>query len=104
MVSLLAWVVRRERPQDFAPPSGYQPLVSQGAHLGNLLAFQRGEHLIAVVPRFTLTLNGAWADTRLVLPRGHWREAFGEAILEGEVTAGSLFASYPVTLLIRDGA
>jgi len=103
---LIAWTLRlrRERPRDFAPSSGYQPLVAQGAHLGNLLAFQRGENLIAVVPRFTLTLNGDWADTRLVLPDGRWREAFGDAILEGEVTAGALFASYPVTLLIRDGA
>jgi (1->4)-alpha-D-glucan 1-alpha-D-glucosylmutase len=37
------------------PASRYQPLVAQGSHLGKLLAFRRGENLIAVVPRFTMT-------------------------------------------------
>ncbi len=42
--------------------------------LGSLLAFRRGENLIAVVPRFTLTLGGEWGDTRLPLPGGTWRQ------------------------------
>jgi len=31
-----------------------------GSHLGRLLAFRRGDNLIAVVPRFTMTLSGEW--------------------------------------------
>jgi len=31
--------LRRERPQEFSDRSKYQPLVAQGAHLGNVLAF-----------------------------------------------------------------
>ena len=42
--------IRRERPQDFSDQSKYQPLVAQGAHLARLLAFRRGDNLIAVVP------------------------------------------------------
>ncbi len=94
--------LRRERPADFSAASLYQPLVAQGPHLGNVLAFQRGENLIAAVPRFTLTLSGDWGDTRLGLPPGRWREGFGEAVFEGETAVAELFASFPVCLLIRE--
>ena len=79
-------------------------LVAQGSHLTNVLAFQRGENLIAMVPRFTLTLNGEWGDTRLPLPPGRWAEAFGSGVHEGEAPAASVFASFPVALLVRESA
>jgi (1->4)-alpha-D-glucan 1-alpha-D-glucosylmutase len=96
--------LRRERPIDFSDQSKYQPLVAQGTHLGCLLSFRRGENLIAVVPRFTLTLGGEWNDTRLPLPGGAWRNCFTDAVVEREVRPDALFASFPVALLIRDGA
>ena len=94
--------LRRRRPSDFLPQSRYQPLVSQGAHLGNLLAFRRGENLIAVVPRFSMTVNGDWGDTRLPLPRGVWVNAFTDARLQGVVGPAELFGAFPVALLTRD--
>ena len=96
--------IRRARPEDFSDQSKYQPLVAQGAHLGRLLAFRRGENLIVVVPRFTMTLAGDWSDTRLPLPGGTWRNAFTDAIMQREVTPGALFEGFPVALLIRDAA
>ncbi len=60
----------RARRGFFRCRAKYQPLVAQGSHLGRLLAFRRGENLIAVVPRFTMTLSGEWGDTRLPLPGG----------------------------------
>ena len=93
---------RKERGEDFSATSQYQPLVAQGSHLGRLLAFRRGENLIAAVPRFTLTLAGDWADTRLPLPGGLWRNCFTDEVIQREVTPGALFASFPVALLIRD--
>ena len=93
--------VRRERTDDFSADSKYQPLVAQGSHLGRLLAFRRGENLIAVVPRFTLTLAGAWGDTNLPLPGGEWRNCFTGATIQRDVTPGALFESFPVALLIR---
>ena len=101
MISRLL-ALRRERVEDFSDQSRYQPLVAQGAHLGRLLAFRRGENLIAVVPRFTLTLGGAWADTRLPLPGGAWRNCFTDSVVEREVTPDVLFKSFPVALLIRE--
>jgi (1->4)-alpha-D-glucan 1-alpha-D-glucosylmutase len=96
--------LRRERAEDFSPRSKYQPLVAQGSHLGRLLAFRRGENLIAVVPRFTLTLQGDWSDTRLPLPSGAWRNCFSGVLVPREVSPAELFESFPVALLLRDAA
>ncbi len=94
--------LRRRRKGDFLAQSRYQPLVAQGAHLGNLLAFRRGENLIAVVPRFSMTVNGDWGDTLLPLPRGVWVNAFTDARVQGSVGPESLFGAFPVALLVRD--
>ena len=94
--------LRRERREDFSDRSKYQPLVAQGIHLGNLLAFRRGENLIAVVPRFTMSVSGDWGDTRLPLPRGTWTNRFTGAQLQGAVGPQELFSEFPVALLIRE--
>jgi len=94
--------IRGEREQDFSDLSKYQPLVAQGAHLARLLAFRRGENLIAAVPRFTLTLGGDWGDTRLPLPGGAWRNYFTGAVVQRDVTPGALFDAFPVALLVRE--
>jgi (1->4)-alpha-D-glucan 1-alpha-D-glucosylmutase len=94
--------LRQTLAPDFAEQSKYQPLVAQGAHLGNVLAFRRGENFIAVVPRFTLSLNGDWGDTRLPLPRGAWRNCFTGAVLEGTVAPAEIFDGFPVALLRRE--
>jgi (1->4)-alpha-D-glucan 1-alpha-D-glucosylmutase len=72
--------------------------------LARLLAFRRGENLIAVVPRFTMSLGGEWGDTRLPLPGGAWRNCFTDAVLHREAMADALFSSFPVALFIRDAA
>ncbi len=94
--------LRRRRAGDFTADSKYRPLVAQGAHLGNLLAFGRGDNLIAVVPRFIMTRNGDWGDTRLPLPRGVWENCFTDARLEGGVGPADLFGGFPVALLTRE--
>jgi (1->4)-alpha-D-glucan 1-alpha-D-glucosylmutase len=96
--------LRRERAEDFSDQSKYQPLIAQGTHLASLLAFRRGENLIAVVPRFIMSLGGEWNDTLLPLPGGAWRNCFTDAVLQREVTPDALFNTFPVALLIRDGA
>ena len=69
-----------------------------------MLAFRRGENLIAVVPRFTMSLGGDWGDTRLPLPGGAWRNCFTDAVLQREATPDALFSAFPVALLIREAA
>ena len=85
--------VRRERSEDFSADAKYQPLVAQGSHLGRLLAFRRGENLIAVVPRFTMTLAGEWGDTRLPLPGGSWRNCFTDECRAARGDAGRIVCS-----------
>jgi (1->4)-alpha-D-glucan 1-alpha-D-glucosylmutase len=94
--------LRRARESDFSHQSKYHPLVAQGAHLGNLLAFRRGENLIAVVPRFNMTVSGNWGDTKLPLPRGVWKNCFTEARLQAAVDPHELFGAFPVALLSRE--
>ena len=94
--------LRHERSADFSAQSKYQPLVAQGAHLGNVLAFRRGDNLIAVVPRFTLSVKGEWGDTRLPLPRGNWKNHFTDAVVREAVGPEELFGGFPVALLIRE--
>jgi (1->4)-alpha-D-glucan 1-alpha-D-glucosylmutase len=96
--------LRRARPELFAAASRYQPLVAQGGHLGKLLAFRRGENLIAVVPRLTMTLASQWGDTRLPLPGGEWRNCFTEESVQRETAPSALFAAFPVALLTREGS
>jgi (1->4)-alpha-D-glucan 1-alpha-D-glucosylmutase len=94
--------IRREHTEDFSARSRYQPLVAQGSHLGQLLAFRRGENVIAVVPRFTHTLAGEWGDTRLPLPGGVWRNGFTDELVQRVISPAELFRPFPVALLLRD--
>ena len=93
--------LRAARPEQFAEDSRYQPLAAQGAHLGNLFAFRRGENLIAVVPRLTLSIANQWEDTRLPLPGGVWQNVFTLQELSSSASAGDLFSGFPVALLFK---
>jgi (1->4)-alpha-D-glucan 1-alpha-D-glucosylmutase len=94
--------LRQSRPTEFGPTAKYQPLVAQGSRLANLYAFRRGENLIAVVPRFNLSVQGGWDDTRLPLPGGRWKSAFSEAVFSEAVTPRQLLQDFPVALLMRE--
>jgi (1->4)-alpha-D-glucan 1-alpha-D-glucosylmutase len=96
--------LRTRNPALFAATSPYQPLVAQGSNLGKVLAFRRGEQLIAVVPRLTATLSGEWGDTRLPLPGGEWHNCFTEEIVEREASPAVLFKHFPVALLRKGDA
>jgi (1->4)-alpha-D-glucan 1-alpha-D-glucosylmutase len=57
--------------------------------------------LIAVVPRFTMSVNGDWGDTRLPLPRGEWKNVFTDSVVTDSIDPAGLFAGFPVALLMR---
>lgn len=94
--------VRRACPRCFSGESPYHPIVAQGGRLGHVLAFARGENVIVAVPRFTYSLRGDWADTRLRLPDGPWVDRLSGAKLSGEIEADRLFGAFPVVLLVRE--
>jgi (1->4)-alpha-D-glucan 1-alpha-D-glucosylmutase len=72
--------------------------------MGNLFAFRRGENLIAVVPRLTLSFASNWEDTRLPLPGGVWRNVFTQEDLSASATASDLFRNFPVALMVKQPA
>jgi (1->4)-alpha-D-glucan 1-alpha-D-glucosylmutase len=91
--------LRVAQPEEFSEGSRYQPLVAQGAHLGNLFAFRRGDNLIAAVPRLTLSIANQWEETRLPLPSGTWENIFTLETVSASASATQLFGSFPVALL-----
>jgi (1->4)-alpha-D-glucan 1-alpha-D-glucosylmutase len=105
------WIVRQalrlraERPSSFGPEGGYAAVPAHGPASVHVVAFQRGDGVITVVPRLTLRLagSGGWRDTTLGLPRGRWRDRLTGAAWEGgAVPISRLLAALPVALLVAD--
>jgi (1->4)-alpha-D-glucan 1-alpha-D-glucosylmutase len=100
--------LRRRRPEALGAGAGYRPIHAVGPRAAHLFAFQRGDAVIAALPRLVLRLarTGGWRTTALDLPAGSWRN-----VLDGEVhdagprgrrvRAADLFARFRVALLER---
>jgi (1->4)-alpha-D-glucan 1-alpha-D-glucosylmutase len=95
---------RAQNPHVFCGDSKYQPLAASGTRLSNLISCRRGDNVIAVVPRFGMTVDGDWQDTQLPLPTGEWRNLFGGKPLRTSAAAALLFRDFPVALLVRSDA
>jgi (1->4)-alpha-D-glucan 1-alpha-D-glucosylmutase len=100
------WVIwkalnaRRRHPELFGRLGGYEPLPVQGAKASSVLAFARGGGAITVVPRLRAGINGAWEDTTVEIPAGHWRNALTDAPTAGGRMT-ELVSDFPVALLLR---
>ncbi len=101
-VTSTALRLRRERPATFL--SGiYRPLLAAGPAAAHLVAFTRGDDVVAVASRWTVRLAEiGWGDTVLTLPRGGWTDRLTGARFAGAVPAAALTADLPVALLVRD--
>jgi (1->4)-alpha-D-glucan 1-alpha-D-glucosylmutase len=104
-----ALAVRQRHPEAFGAAGTYRPLIASGAMAAHVVAFVRGDgttgdRLLTVVPRLLVGLKSGWADTRLALPKGEWRNALGGEKLPGEsVRVADLLRRFPVALLERGG-
>jgi (1->4)-alpha-D-glucan 1-alpha-D-glucosylmutase len=90
--------LRRRRPAAF--DGRYEPLLTDVDHL---VAYQRGEEVIAIAPRLT---NGAphTVHATLRLPAGHWANVLTKETLAGSrLDIGAQLARFPVALLERTG-
>jgi len=103
------WVIhqalhlRRRQPELFASEAGYRPIYAKGPQAPHAVAFQRGDGLVAVVPRLVLGLAGEWKETTLALPLGRWRnELTGEETEGGDVPLAGLLRRFPVALLVKE--
>ncbi len=98
-----ALAVRRRWPQAFGPEGIFTPLAARGERRQHAVAFCRGESVITLVPRLVITLNNDWQNTTLVIPSGHWRNAFtGERWRGGEIAIADLLSNFPVCLLTAE--
>ena len=93
--------LRRERPATFLS-GGYEPLHATGAAADHVVAYRRGDDVVAVATRLPMGLarRGGWGETRLVLPSGRWRD-----LLTGDVASadlGTLLRRFPVAMLVAD--
>jgi (1->4)-alpha-D-glucan 1-alpha-D-glucosylmutase len=91
--------LRRRHEAAFSGP--YRPIVVEGAMAGCVVAFERAEEVLTVVPRLVRRVERlGWADTRLALPAGRWRNLDG-TIHHGAIELARLLRDFPVALLER---
>ena len=100
------WLILRalglRRRHEAAFSGAYRPMVADGVLAECVVAFERGENIISVVPRLVRRVERlGWADTRLTLPAGdRWRN-LDETIHHGTIELGTLMRHFPVALLER---
>lgn len=103
------WVVhaalrlRREHPEWFNAEAAYTPLGVEGAKSEHVIAFQRSDAVVTLVPRWIVRLNGAWGGTTVQLPEGQFRNVLTcELISGGRQRVQTILKRFPVALLVRE--
>ena len=97
--------LRNQHPEWFGAEAAYRPIFARGSRAGHVIAFARGEDVVAVAPRHWLALAGNWSDTSLRLPPGTWSNLLTDDRFEaGDIPMSKLLEKFPVALLTRDQA
>jgi (1->4)-alpha-D-glucan 1-alpha-D-glucosylmutase len=103
------WLIRRmlklreRHPDWFGATAGYEAIVARGHARQHVIAFKRGESVIALAPRLVIGLRNDWRDTSIELPPGNWRnELTGELMPPGPAALGDLMRKFPVALLTKE--
>ena len=95
--------LRNQHPAWFSADAAYTPLEISGPDAARVVAFQRGQNLITVVPRWSQ--QAGLPDAMLHLPQGRWRNVLtAETHTAGPQNTASLLKSFPVALLARTNA
>jgi (1->4)-alpha-D-glucan 1-alpha-D-glucosylmutase len=98
-----ALTLRREHPEWFGPDAAYEPLIAQGAKVAHCIAFMRGQHAIAIAPRWVLRLGDSWAGSSIQIPAGTWRNILtGDRIVSSAARVQTLLHRFPVALLVKE--
>jgi (1->4)-alpha-D-glucan 1-alpha-D-glucosylmutase len=97
-----ALCLRREHPEWFGADAAYTPILAEGSKSAHLVGYRRGDHVVALVPRWPLKLAGNWAATTVELPPGRWENIFThEFVAGGRMRVQTLLQRFPVALLRR---
>jgi (1->4)-alpha-D-glucan 1-alpha-D-glucosylmutase len=98
-----ALALRSRRPEWFGPDAPYSPLPANPSRSEHLVAFLRGTHVAAIVPRWPMKLGNSWGGTSLDLPGGQWRNVLtGDGVNGGRVRVQALLHRFPVALLTKE--
>ncbi|MFJ1752672.1 malto-oligosyltrehalose synthase [Kitasatospora sp. NPDC088134] len=84
------------------PLGSYRPVAGRGPAAEHLVAFGRGERVLAAATRLPYGLHraGGWGDTVLELPTGRWTDLLTDRhFIGGTVELSYLFQQLPVALL-----
>jgi (1->4)-alpha-D-glucan 1-alpha-D-glucosylmutase len=93
---------RRRRPERYEATT-YEPLVAEGPMADHVVAFSRGELLVAVPRLVSRVAASGWQDTTLALPEGAWGSVLAEGTGHaGVVAVGDLLRDFPVAVLERE--
>lgn len=102
------WVVhhalhlRKEHPEWFGAEAAYVPVMAEGAQRERVIAYRRGEDVMAIVPRWSHEAEG-WGETAIAVPEGRWvNRMTGINVAGGKVRLAELLAEFPVALLVRN--
>ena len=91
--------LRRQRPEWFGAEAAYRELPVDGK-ADHVVGYLRGDSVVTVAPRLTMTLRGSWDDTTVTLPEGMWMNCLtGATVAGGQVEVGMLLKEFPVALL-----
>lgn len=96
--------LRLERPTSFDADGSYTPLAAEGPKADNVVAYQRADDVIAIVPRLPHRLAENWSGTTLKLPPGRWTDRMTGQTFEGGTAfrLAALLDHFPVALLVSD--
>ena len=95
-------LLRRQHPDSFGPTAPYTPLPAAGSKTRHAAAYLRGDRVLTLAPRHTLSLQ-SWGNTTLQIPEGSWvNRLTGERIQPGVMPVAELLHAFPVALLLRE--
>jgi (1->4)-alpha-D-glucan 1-alpha-D-glucosylmutase len=101
-VTHAALQLRRRRPETFGVRSCYEAVHAKGPSACHVVAFQRGEAVMTIVPRLVTRAEAGWHGTTIPVPPGVWHNVLTARRVEGgDVDAADLWREFPVALLER---
>ena len=95
--------VRRDLPSSFGAEATYTPVLADGPRANHVIAFLRGDNVLALAQRLPHKLAGSWAGTIINIPEGRWINRFtGATVRPGRIKVQALLEQFPVALLTRE--
>jgi (1->4)-alpha-D-glucan 1-alpha-D-glucosylmutase len=99
-VTHAALQLRRRQGDALSAQGSYTPVYAQGPLAAHVVAFQRGEMVMTIVPRLVMKAAGCGRGTTVRIPAGAWVNVMtGDRLNGGDVDIGDLWRDFPVALL-----